>query len=280
MKRASALVAVSLFVAVACKTAPETRSEVPAPTLPTETLTVVNQTLTDCSLKYTATIATEAALTLTGAVFEVVADGQVVSQQRVSLSVFVAPGDPKEFSFEAPLTYVKDPELLKTMDVKGGSMLLAVRGDLVGTITAGDGPHELKVPFARSREVRTPRLPKVKVVDFEAGRFSESEVQVLFHVGVVNPNPFEVMITGLSYEAVLAGKKVGDGFVGKGERVAPASTGVFDVALTLNEETFGPDVKALIKSLSVPYVLTGTMTTSVSSAPLEARGDIKLRQSN
>jgi len=52
------------------------------------------------------------------------------------------------------------------------------------------------------------------------------------------------------------------------------------VAITLNEETYGVEVKPLIKSLLVPYSLTGTVTTPLSSAALDSRGEIKLRSTN
>ncbi len=275
------MVGVCAVLAVGCKSGPDVRGEVAPPTLPSEELSVVSQSLTDCTLRYSGTLeSADVELTLQRASIEFVVDGVVLNKREQTLVLAVPAGSPRTFELDESFTYVKDLEALNAMDTRGGSMLVAMRGVLSGTIQTPNGPQIVQLPFARSKELRTPRLPKVKVIDLEAGRFSESEVQVTFHVGVVNPNPFEVLMTGLSYQAVLGGKKVAESFVGKGERVAPASTGVFDVTVALNEETYGPEVKALIKSLLVPYALTGKMTTVLTSAALDARGEIKLRSSN
>ncbi len=278
--KARVVMAVLAVAVTACKSGPEVR-EPGAPTLLSEELTVTNQTLTDCSLKYSGRLESpDVELTLQNATIELVVDGVVLNKREQTLVLAVPAGSPRQFEFDEMFTYVKDAAALEALDTRGGSMLVAMRGVLNGTIQTPSGPQIVQLPFARSKELRTPRLPRVKLLDFEAGRFSESEVQVTFHVGVVNPNPFEVLMTGLSYQAVLGGKQVAQSFVGKGERVAPASTGVFDVAVALNEETYGPEVKGLIKSLVVPYSLTGKMTTVLSTAELDARGEIKLRSSN
>lgn len=278
MKRV--LLTVVLAVA-ACKSGPEARTDLAQPTLPKEELQVLKQTLTDCAVRYAGTLeSADLDFTVQKARIEFVVDGQVINQREQTLVVSVPAGTTHEFSFEETFTYVKDEEALKVMDERGGSMLVALRGTLIGSTQGPDGPKLVELPFAKSKELRTPRLPKVKVIDLEAGRFSDSEVQVTFHVGVVNPNPFEILMTSLSYQAVLGGKKVSEATLGKGERVAPASTGVFDVTIALNEETYGPEVKPLIKSLLVPYVLSGTMTTALTQAPLDARGEIKLRSTN
>jgi hypothetical protein len=266
---------------IACQSAPQVRGQLEQPTLPDEKLEVLSQTLTDCAVKYSGTLASpEVELQLQKAVIEFVVDGVVLNTREQTLAVTVPAGGTHAFEFEETYTYVKDLEALTALDDRGGSMLLALRGVLVGSLQTPQGPQPVQLPFAKSKALRTPRLPKVKVIDLEAGRFSQSEVQVTFHVGVVNPNPFEILMTGLTYQAVLANKKIAESFVGKGERVAAASTGVFDVAVTMNEETYGPEVKAVIKSLVVPYVLTGTLSTSLTRAPLDARGEIRLRSSN
>lgn len=263
----------------ACQSAPAVRDVAP-PSLPTETLEVLGQTLTDCTVKYVGTVQSpERDLTLHQAMVEFVVDGKVLNSTEQALSVLVPAGTTHELSFEKTFACVKDADALTAPDASG-PMLVALRGVLNGSVNTPAGPFEVHLPFARSKELRRPRLPKVKLVDFEAGRFSEREVQVLFHLGVVNPNPFELLLTGLRYQAMLAGKPVSEGFIGKGERISAASTGVFDVTAVLNEQTYGPEVKQVIKSLVVPYVLTGEATTALTRTPLDARGEIRLRSTN
>jgi LEA14-like dessication related protein len=268
----------------ACKTAPEVRPEGAPPTLPHEDFVVVTQSLTSVDVRYTGTVrAGDSAVTLQKALWEFVVDGAVRRSGEKPLNLPVAAGATATFSLEESLTYVKDEEELRALDSRGGSQLLALRGVLVlaeAVPASGDAPattRAVELPFARSREVRTPRLPHVKLVEFEAGRFSEVEVQAVFHVGVVNPNPFQISLSGLDYVVTMAGKEVSKGTMGAGERVLPASTGVFDITATLNEETHGKDAAKIVKSLTVPYTLTGTMRTQLYSEPLEAQGVIKLK---
>ena len=201
------------------------------------------------------------------------------------LSLAAAAGQTVDFALEETLTYVKDEEELKAMDTRGGSLLIAMRGTLFVTVPVpaeGEKPagkRTVELPFAKSKEVKTPRLPHLKVMDFEAGRFSENEVQAVFHLGVVNPNNFQISITGLDYAGQLAGKEVTKGTIGLGDRVSPASTGVFDVTATLNEETHGKEAAKIVKALIIPYVLKATLRAQLYNEDLESRGEIKLKAS-
>ncbi len=276
----------ALLLVCACKAAPTVRPEVEPAALAAEDMAVISQSLTDSTVKLTGTVkAGSENLVVDRAVYEFVVDGQVVKQGEQKLGVSVAAGASADFALEQSFTYVKDAEELKAMDARGGSLLLAIRGELVLAVMSpalAELPAETreeKLAFARSKEVRTPRLPHVKVVDFEAGRFSESEVQAVFHVGVVNPNPFPVVINGLTTQVQLAGKQVVEGKQGAGDKIAASSTGVFDVTATMNEETHGKDVKKVIQGKVVSYAVTGKLDTALYSEALEAKGDIKLNVS-
>ena len=74
----------------------------------------------------------------------------------------------------------------------------------------------------------------------------------------------------------MDGKEVSVGTQGRGDKVSPASTGVFDVQVTVNEETHGKDVVKLIKGLKLPYSVKGKLTAALYEEPLEATGEVKL----
>lgn len=275
-------------VGLGCKSAPEARPEAKPPELPQQDLAVAAQSLTDVTVKLSGQVqAGDEALTITGADVEFVVDGNVLSTKTEKLSLSVAAQETANFEFEESFTYVKDEADLKAMDTRGGSLLLALRGTLKGTVTrevSADGKSTsqqiaVELPFARSREVRTPRLPHLKLGEFEAGRFSESEVQAVFHLLVVNTNPFPVSLTSVTYEVSLAGKKVAEGVHGQGIKTAIAATDVFDVTAVMNEESHGKDVKKLIKGLVIPWEVKGELKTALYSEPLEAKGEIKLKPS-
>lgn len=281
-----ALFAAALLCLAGCKSAPETKADVKEAELPKQDMQVATQSLTDVTVKLTGEIlAGDEALTVTGADVEFVVDGNVLSTKPETLSLNIAAGQTAPFGFEETFTYVKDGEDLKAMDARGGSILIALRGNLKGTVqrevAGADGKTSMQavaveLPFARSREVRTPRLPHLKMGEFEAGRFSESEVQAVFHLLVVNTNNFPVTISGITYEVSLAGKKVAEGTQGVGIKTAVAATDVFDVTAQMNEESHGKDVKKIIKGLVVPYEVKAELKTPLYSEPLSAKGDIKL----
>ncbi len=280
------LFAAALLCLGGCKSAPETKADVKEAELPKQDMQVATQSLTDVTVKLSGEIlAGDEALSITGADVEFVVDGNVLSTKPETLSLNIAAGQTAPFGFEETFTYVKDGEDLKAMDARGGSILIALRGNLKGTVqrevVGADGKPSMQavaveLPFARSREVRTPRLPHLKMGEFEAGRFSESEVQAVFHLLVVNTNNFPVTISGITYEVSLAGKKVAEGTHGVGIKTAVAATDVFDVTAQMNEESHGKDVKKLIKGLVVPYEVKAELKTPLYSEPLSAKGDIKL----
>lgn len=278
------LMVLSLVVVGGCKSAPEVVAEVAPPTLPQEDFVVVTQSLTQVDVKYTGTVAAGGEdVTVEKAKWEFVVEGAVKRSGESPIGVFAAAGQTVNFELPESLNYVKDEEELKAMDARGGSLLLAMRGTLVLSVAEAAtkdqpaGKRTIELPFARAKEVRTPRLPHLKLIDFEAGRFSENEVQAVFHVGVVNPNNFQISITGLDYSAQLAGKEVSKNTVGAGERVSPASTGVFDVTATLNEETHAKEAAKIVKGLVIPWVLKTSLRAQLYSEELESKGDIKLK---
>jgi LEA14-like dessication related protein len=269
----------------ACKSAPEARPEARPPELPKQEMQVVSQSLTDVTVKILGEIAAgDEALSVSGAEVEFVVDGEVLSTRKQPLNLTLTTGQSAPFEFEQSFTYVKDANDLKARDQKGGSLLIALRGNLVGTVqreVTTDGtrtvnPVAFELPFARSREVRTPRLPHLKLGELEAGRFSESEVNAVFHLQVTNPNPFPVTLQGISYVITMAGKKVAEGTQGTGIKTAVAATDVFDVTAVMNEETHGKEVKKLIKGLVIPYEVQGEMKTQLYSESLSTKGEIRL----
>ena len=277
---------VSMMVLAACKTAPDVVAEVTPPSVPQEDFVVVTQSLTQVDIKYTGTVAAGSdPVTVEKATWEFVVDGTVKRSGETKLGLPAAAGQTVEFTLADSLTYVKDEEELRAMDARGGSLLLAMRGTLVITVpqaAVGDKPagkRTIEVPFAKAREVKTPRLPHLKLIDFDAARFSEFEVQAVFHLGVVNPNNFQISIIGLDYVAQLSGKEVAKSTIGAGDRVSPASTGVFDITATLNEETHGKDAAKIVKALIIPYVLKTSLRAQLYSEELESKGDIKLKAS-
>lgn len=258
----------------ACKTV-EVKPDVAPPKLgEASELTVLSQSLTEFTLKLSGTLVgtTEDALVQSASV-ELVVEGAVVKKSSMPMNLAVPAGATVPFTLEQASQYVKSADELKAMDARGGSLLTAVRGEL----TVVMGGKTVQVPYARSREVRVPRLPHMKFQDLEAGRYSEEEAGATFHFGVQNPNPFQVTVSAITYTLDVAGKRIAEATtIGKGERVSPASTGVFDVEAKVSAQSHGAEIKKLIKARALPYVITGTLTSELFAEPFEFKGTITL----
>jgi LEA14-like dessication related protein len=254
----------------ACATA-EVKHDLPAPVLDNQDLQVVSQSLTEFHLKLVGKLKCADTCTATRAKFELVVDSKVVSSGEQNMNV--QGGD---FALDQTSKYVSSADELKAMDARGGSLLAALRG----TLTVTQGGKSFNVDFARSREVRVPRLPHAKFQELEAGRFAEDEAAITFHIGVWNPNPFELRLDEIKYDVSVAGKKIGDGTIGRGERVSPSSTGVFDIETKIDAATHGDkEIKALIKSKVLPYEVSGSMAAELHSETFDFKGDVHLNAS-
>lgn len=272
MKRSLFAVSLLSLFAFACKTV-EVKADVAPPNADQQELTVVEQGLQEFSLRLSAKLLGEHDVTVESAKWELVVDGAVMKSGTQPFAQTIAAGVATELVIPVQGQYVADAEALKAMDARGGSLLCAVRGAfLVRT-----GQNVVEVPFARSREVRVPRLPHMKLQEIEAGRYSEDEAGLSIHLGVNNQNPFEVRVQAIHYEVFIAGKKVGDGDIGRSEKVLPNSVGVFDIDAKATAETHGaPEVKKLIKSLKLPYQVKGKLEAGLFSEGFDFSGTLNL----
>ncbi len=266
----------ALLALAGCKTAPDVKPAGPAPELASQELLIAEQGLSDFRVRLEGKVKSTDAAKISHAAYELVVDGAVVKHGEVPLSVEVPAGGTGAFELEQASNYAANADDLKALVAKGGSLLAALRGKV--TVERA-GQQASVLDFAKSREVRVPRLPHVKLHELDAARYGAEEANATFYLGVDNPNPFAVKMTALAYEVLINGKHVADGVRGTGEKVGAASTGVFEVQVPVNLETYGPDVGKLIKTLTLPYRVTGSLKGDLLDEPYELKGDIKLNVS-
>lgn len=262
------------LLSAGCATTPEAKATTPPPELASQDLTI-EQDLTNFNLTLTGELKSQAAATLESAKWELVVEGKVVSSGEEQLGVSLPAGGSAPFTVKATSRYVSSAEELKALSEKGGSLLAALRGNLV---VKQDG-KTLEVPFAKSRDVRTPRMPSVKMQELDAARYSDEEANMIFRLGVMNPNPFPLRVTELKHKVEVAGKEIAKGSLARGDAIDPASSGVFEIQVSINKETMGPDVKKLIKTLTLPYVVSGELVGELYTVPYSLDGTVKLNVS-
>ncbi len=266
--------AVLLSLGLGCASAPPTRPTGPA-VLTSQETAVVSQDLTEATVRYRAQVASPGPAVVERADYELVSDGQVVKTGSARLDVRLEPGVPADVSFEERSTYVKSAEDLARLSTQGGTLLLALRGTLV--VRSGD--QEEKLPFAASRAARVPRLPEVVMAELDGARYSPEEVQLNFRLGVRNPNPFPLKLSGLTWQVAIAGKTLDSGTLAQADSVDASATGTYGVEVAVTQETFGPGVKALISKGVLPYGMTGELTAPLLRVPYSLTGEVKLNVS-
>jgi len=264
------LVALSLLLGSACATTPEA-PPAPPPELVSQDLHV-QQDLTSFQLTFKGEGKAEQPATVARATWEMVVDGEVVKSGETPLNVALAGGEAVPLSFEVKEKYVDNAEQLRAYDQAGGSVLAALRGQL--HVEQGGQTHAIE--FARSREVRRPRLPSVRMQELDAARYSSEEANIIFRLGIVNPNPFPLHVQELTYKIEVAGKQIGDGVRASGESVDPSSTGMFEVQIPVSKATYGDDIKKLIATANLPWVVSGELKGDLYAVPYSLNGSVKL----
>lgn len=265
--------AVLVTLGLGCASAP-TKPSGPA-VLTSQETAILSQGLTEAAVRYRAQVASPGPAVVERADYELVSDGQVVKTGSAKLDVKLEPGVPADLAFEERAPYVKSAEDLTRLSEQGGTVLLALRGTLV--VRSGD--QEEKLPFAASRAARVPRLPTVVVAELDGARYSPEEVQINLRLGVRNPNPFPLKLTGLSYEISVAGKKLEAGTLAQADSVDASATGEYPVEVAVTKDTYGPDVKALISKGVLPYGVAGELTGQLMRVPYSLSGEVKLNVS-
>jgi LEA14-like dessication related protein len=261
-------------LALACATTPTAGPAVAAPELLSQELEIA-QTLTRFDMKLQGVLRADADAILVRARYEQVVDGKVVHQGEQPFDLPLPAGHETGFSLSASSQYVGSAQELEEMNQRGGSLLAALRGTLVMRL---DGA-EYELPFARSREVRVPRLPSVTLHQLDGAKYSPEKVNVIFYLGVVNPNPFLLRLHELTHQVKVAGKPLRTDPTGRGEHVSPASTGVFEVQVEVSPETFGPEVKKAIQRGALTYEIAGTLAGDLFEVPYAHAGELKLNTS-
>jgi LEA14-like dessication related protein len=262
-----------VLLATACKTGPETKPPA-TPEVSSQELNVVED-VEDVTVVLNGQVTCADPATIEKAHYEVVADDKVLKSGDVALNIAIAAGGTSSFSVSDKARLAESVEALRALGEKGGDMLVALRGKLTVLV----GATRTEVEFAKAREVRAPQLPTVVMNEVDFGRYSGNEVGGTFYVGVKNPNPFPIHLVSLSYDALVNGKSVADGELGRGEKVEPTSTGVFEVPVQVNQETYGADVDKLIKTKSLPYEVKGELKGALFAQPFDLKGTVKLNES-
>ncbi|MFZ9889243.1 MAG: LEA type 2 family protein [Myxococcota bacterium] len=168
-----------------------------------------------------------------------------------ALPTEIPPGSTVEVPVRITMALPSDPSDLETF-------LSWQRGEVEveGALRAG----ATRLSFGGTREIATPVLPRpvlqeAQVASIDAG----DKGAVFFRVGIDNPNVFDVKVDAFTWGVTVGGKQLRDLEEGEWEQVPASSVASFEDTVNLNVESYGPEVKALLRQARVPYVVEGKM---------------------
>lgn len=144
--------------------------------------------------------------------------------------------------------------------------------EVKGTLQVNGKTHT----FGGVREVATPVLPKPVLEEAQVASVDEGEKGVaFFRVGIDNPNVFDIKVDSFAWGVTVGGKELRPVPEGSWENVPASSVASFEDSINLDTETYGPEVKKLLRQPTVPYVIEGRMVVKGIEKEFRFEGDME-----
>ncbi|MBI1944221.1 MAG: LEA type 2 family protein [Deltaproteobacteria bacterium] len=166
---------------------------------------------------------------------------------------------------ELPLP--SDPALLEEL-VGWPKMLLHIEGSArVGLKTIRLGGH---------RDVAPPHLPDVLLKESQVASENEGQAGAgFFKVALDNKNPFDVSIDRFAWSITIKDKELRAAGEGEADKVPGSSVAEYEATVDINEKAFGKELKAILRSPTVPYVVEGYYEVRGIKKTFRFAGDMK-----
>lgn len=275
-KRPSALARCAVLAALpcvqACLTGPAARpgSEV---NLTSQELSLTDQRMTGFGVRLAGQLSSPYSMKLERASYVLVLDGKEIKAGEKVFQTAVGAGQPLAFQIDETGGYGTRSD--GQAPAEGREVLVALRG----TLLVRRGDRQERIAFARSKQLLRPRPPRVELRQLDGARYSDEEVNLVFFLAVVNPNPFPVRLAAFDYAISIGDKQLGEGRLAQGDQLGAGASGVFEIQLALNRETYGPQVARLIRTQTLQYRVAGEVRGDEFRNPCDLRGEVKLHAS-
>jgi LEA14-like dessication related protein len=238
-------------------------------------LKVTEQTLTGFSVEamIDLTNSSKEPLQISGATFELLVDDRPMNSGTLSFNQILESGGLTSLKIPAQAEIAKDEATLAPWTARGEQAIpLLLRGELQVNL---EGRPRESWPFARTGELRAPRLPVAKINDAEAARYENNEIGLAFYLGLDNQNPFPIHIKSATYKIVINGKQVAEGIASVGDRIPASKMAEYEVLARLSPAQFGPELHQLVQDNKLAYVKDGNVDLGIAQVPFKLSGDLK-----
>ena len=118
--------------------------------------------------------------------------------------------------------------------------------------------------------------PEVSVTDMQVKAVSLSDMQLDFTLGVDNPNPLGIKLSGLKYKLDIDDKSLLSGDSKQKLKVKANSRSSVTLPLSINYKDLAGGIGALINKDSVQYALSGDLDFGLFRIPYKKTGILKL----
>lgn len=160
-----------------------------------------------------------------------------------------------------------DPALLEQL-VEWPKMLLHIEGTArVGLKTIRLGGH---------RDVAPPHLPAVLLKESQVASENEGQAGAgFFKVALDNKNPFDVSIDRFAWSITIKDKELKAAGDGESDKVPGSSVAEYEATVDINEKAFGKELKGILRSPTVPYIVEGYYEVRGIKKTFRFAGDMK-----
>jgi LEA14-like dessication related protein len=238
-------------------------------------LKVTEQTLTGFSVEAMIDLTNSAKepLQISGATFELLVDEKPMASGTLPFNQILEPGGITSLKIPAAAEIAKDEATLAPWTARGEQAIpILLKGEIQVNL---EGKPKESWPYARTGELRSPRLPVPKINDAEAARYENNEIGLAFYLGLDNQNPFPIHIKSATYKIVINGKQVGEGIASVGDRIPASKMAEYEILARLSPAQFGPELHQLVQDNKLAYVMDGTVDLGIAQVPIHLTGDLK-----
>jgi len=127
--------------------------------------------------------------------------------------------------------------------------------------------------FKDTGELPTPSIPKPTAEDVQVAR-ADNSADLGLTLRLFNPNTFPYKIKDWNYKVYVGNKLMREATVGVNERIGANSGIQYDINISLNEKTYGPNVVKLISASSIKVRIEGLLRVHDAELPTHIVKDV------
>lgn len=128
--------------------------------------------------------------------------------------------------------------------------------------------------FKDTGELPTPSIPKPTAEDVQVAR-ADNNADLGLTLRLFNPNTFPYKIKDWHYKVYVGDKLMREATVGVNERIGANSGIQYDINISLNEKTYGPNVVKLISASSIKVRIEGLLRAHDAELPTHIVKEVK-----